>query len=72
VTDHEERMAEARESYQSEREYKQRLERIATAVMAGAQSDPRCTWDEPGIKAVVKCAIDVARALIAELDKEPA
>ena len=64
MTDHEERMAEARESYQSEREYKQRLERIATAVLSRAMVGRHPQEAAP-------IAVLAAKALIHELDKEP-
>jgi hypothetical protein len=52
------------------REYKQRLERIATAVLAGYVSNSDIdvhTADEQW----ALWAVRTARALIAELDKEP-
>jgi len=46
-------------------EYKQRLERIATAVLAGMERDDRT---DAG-RAII--AVNAARALIAAIDKEP-
>lgn len=53
----------------SDREYqKQRLERIATAVLAGIAANPE--WGHHSYSEDAAHAANAARALIAELDKE--